>query len=209
MLCIERLNIAIKILPMNCLQRYTFRNFWLRWVIATIVGIATSTCIAIVVGLDVNPIPFASITLSGFIVGFAQWQVLRRVLPKMFWWVVVNSFGSLLGIYGWFFSFVLLKGIIPRDWRVFSSLIIYSFIIEYLQFLVLKKYITQAFLWIPYNTAALIFSFIISLTFRSLVRHVGHYPTLEDWIILGLAHSFMQATILTWLLQNKRIIQEE
>ena len=179
-------------------------SFWLHWVTATTLGMFASVFIFTTMKLNPAPIPFSFVTLSGFLIGLTQWQVLRKVLPKTFWWLVANFFGSLLGIYSWFFSLLFLT-FIPLDYQVFISLLIYSFVIGYLQFLALKRYIIQPILWIPYNTGAFIFSFIISLAFRSLGRYIGFYPTMGDWIILILSHSFMQATILTWLLRNKRI----
>lgn len=77
-------------------------NFWVLWVIATIVSFSISGIIfSTARGFIAFPGEAAANTVAnlliGAIVGLAQWLVLRSVISRSEWWILTSSLGLLIG----------------------------------------------------------------------------------------------------------------
>lgn len=76
--------------PNNDLTKYL--TLWLLWLLATASG-------GSLIGALSAPTDFFwYLFMTGFVVGVAQWLVLRRYLPYAGWWILASGFGWLLGI---------------------------------------------------------------------------------------------------------------
>jgi hypothetical protein len=79
-------------------------DFWLRWVLASTIGVAVLFALifavamlvgAIVGGEAEDKVPF--VPFVGLSFGIMQWLILRRYIPRAGWWVLVSTAGWLLG----------------------------------------------------------------------------------------------------------------
>ena len=127
-------------------------RLWLWWTLATTIAGA------IVRALEASGFELvATIFFTGFLIGAAQWLVLRQYISKAFWWIVVSALGwtfglVLLSYYGSLFDplipFLIMLGI----WRIFGmNLVIQPIVLAILgaaQFPILRRFVCKAYWWI-------------------------------------------------------------
>ncbi len=125
---------------------------WLSWIVAT--GAAGAF-----IGYMALPGDFFwELIGSGFVVGIAQWLLLRRYLKSAVWWIPVTGFGWILGIYLMIFIGGVLNPVVEFlkssgiFWEVFWLNIVQQPInfasLGFAQWLLLRRYFQYAFWWI-------------------------------------------------------------
>ena len=180
---------------------------WLSWLLATGLGGAF-------IGYMAAPTDFFwELIASGFVVGIAQWMVLRRYIKSAFWWIFVSGLGWILGIF--LLTFISGRGILnpivesltsSGMWGVFwlnivNQPIIFS-VFGFAQWLVLRRHFQYAFWWI----AATALSGVIRGAIGSYTCAVicqfdrGIISNALGWA----ASSSITGTVLIWLLSNHR-----
>ncbi len=127
-------------------------RLWLWWTLATTIAGA------IVGALEASGFELvATIFFTGLLIGAAQWLVLRKYIPKAFWWIVISTLGwtfglVLLSYYGSLFDplipFLVTLGI----WRVFGMRLVTQPIVLAIfgaaQFPILRRFVRKAHWWI-------------------------------------------------------------
>ena len=92
------------------LRRWIGQQLSWAWVAATVLGVLG----AMVVDLAANICIFigAGLVMPGFVLGFAQWIVLRHYVQRAAWWILACTIGWILAlILGW----VLLTALLPKE----------------------------------------------------------------------------------------------
>ncbi len=125
---------------------------WLFWILATGAGGAF-------IGYMAPPGDFFwELIMSGFIVGIAQWVVLRRYIKSAIWWIPASGLGWILGIHLMIFTGVILNPLfeslesIGGLWQVFWLNITHEpinfAVLGFAQWLVLRRHFRYAYWWI-------------------------------------------------------------
>lgn len=130
------------------------RKLLLWWVLANAVGGA------IVGALEEGGFQFfATLVLTGPILGVAQWLVLRRYIRHTNWWVIASIFGWYLGFPVTLVTREILNPIllemllaVSKLWEVFwlntvNQLVTFT-VLGVAQWLVLRQHLQQAWWWI-------------------------------------------------------------
>ncbi|MGB3755066.1 MAG: hypothetical protein WBA07_01660 [Rivularia sp. (in: cyanobacteria)] len=128
----------------------------LSWILATGVGGAF-------IGYMAAPTDFFwELIVTGFVVGIAQWVVLRRYINSAIWWIVLSGFGWILGIYLMVFIGGILNPVVEFlnstgiFWQVFWLNIVQQpinfAVLGFAQSLLLRRYFRYTGWWILAST---------------------------------------------------------
>ncbi|MFQ4138528.1 hypothetical protein PGN35_019650 [Nodosilinea sp. PGN35] len=120
--------------------------------------LATTIAGAIVGALEASGFELvATIFFTGLLIGTAQWLVLRKYIPKAFWWIVVSTLGWTFGLVLVSHYITLFDPLIPflitlGIWRVFGISLVYEPIVLAIlgaaQFPILRRFVRKAHWWI-------------------------------------------------------------
>lgn len=144
------------------------KKLWLQW------SLATAIAGAIVGALETGGWQFfATLFLSGMIVGTAQWFFVRRYLRWASWWIVASTVGWVAGVY----LQLLLNGVLNPivvlltslgGWEVLWINVVKepvtSTLLGLAQWLVLQRSVSRAYEWIAANFIAGVLHGAISAT---------------------------------------------
>lgn len=211
--------------------------FWRQWVaanaLAETVGLGASALlwIAFLFGVEQRygilvsavVVVLGSTLLEGAAVGFAQWWVLRKALPRMRWqaWVAATAIGA-------FVAWTL--GMIPSTALALSAetsagpppevsdLLMYSLaalmgivlgpVLGAPQWWILRRYLRDAWWWIPAQSAAWAVGMVVIFLGVGMIPVEGGVTALVALIVLGslaVAGALVGAihgTVLVWLLRR-------
>jgi hypothetical protein len=179
------------------------RLLWLRWTLATALGELLGFSLAMVLGALIylaigtsletygDAAMLGSAMLAGIVEGsilsFAQWLVLRRhirSLPLKEWWlgtmggaVAAYMVGTAVGVYsGNLIAFAQLHIVVIVGFGlVFVAAL--GAILGFAQWLVLRRHLTKASLWITANIVAWTVGLAVGITGPTLI---------DDWSAIGL-----------------------
>lgn len=179
---------------------------WLIWLLTT--GIAGAF-----IGYMAAPTDFFwELIASGFVVGIAQWTVLRNYIKSSIWWIPVSGFGWILGIYLMVFTGGILNPVIEFlkstgiFWEVFWLNIVRQpinfAVLGFAQWLVLRRHFRYAGWWILASTLSGIVrgavgSYVCAATCKF---GGGSISNGVSWAASGL----ITGILLLWLINNHR-----
>ncbi|KAB8319863.1 hypothetical protein SD81_013830 [Tolypothrix campylonemoides VB511288] len=177
-------------------------RLWCQWIFATSVSLAIVTAVA----LSVPP------TLAGYvpgclgpvILGFSQWFILRRHIPKAGLWIVATVLG---GIGAFFLGVIALLLTMSSPLTGVTGAAFGGVVLGFAQWFVLRQQFAQARWWLLGSTVALVLgaSWFINLVFMGL----SFKPGFVGWVSLaagsGAIGGAIKGGVLVWLLhQSKR-----
>lgn len=127
-------------------------SLWLSWCLASATGGA-------VIGALSAPTDFFwYLIMTGFVVGVAQWLVLRRYLPYAGWWILVSAFGWILGTVTSIMTreitapiiefFELISEVQGVFWLNVVNGTVYGAVLGVTQWLVLRRHTQRAGWWV-------------------------------------------------------------
>ncbi|MDY6899900.1 MAG: hypothetical protein SWZ49_17740, partial [Cyanobacteriota bacterium] len=127
-------------------------SLWLSWILAT--GVAGAF-----IGYMAAPGDFFwELIASGFVVGIAQWLVLRHDIKFSIWWIPASGFGWILGIYLMVFTKDIFNPVVEFlkstgiFWGVFWLNLVQQpinfAVLGFAQWLLLRRYFQYAGWWI-------------------------------------------------------------
>lgn len=127
-------------------------QLWLFWILAT--GASGAF-----IGYMAAPTDFFwELIASGFVVGIAQWFILRRYIKSASWWIPLSGFGWILGIYLTIFTRDFVESLVKfltsygGFWEVFWLNItkepINFAVLGFAQWLLLRRHFRYAGWWI-------------------------------------------------------------
>ncbi len=129
-------------------------GFWFKWILATIIGYILGLLLQVFTDPSTNmsfrlPLVLSQIlgwAITGTAVGLLQWDVLRRRIKTIGWWILATAVGWSLGLsLSLFFIYGIAGG---------GTGIIVGIIVGVAQWLPIRRYVRGAALWIPVNTIA-------------------------------------------------------
>lgn len=181
-------------------------HLWLSWILAT--GAAGAFVGYIALPGDF----FWELIGSGFVVGIAQWVVLRRYIKPVILWIPATALGWISGIFLMIFTKDIFNPVVEFlestgiFWEVFWLNIVRQpinfAVLGFTQWLLLRRYFQYAFLWIIVNALSgtvrgAVGSYVCSVTCQigggSISNGVG-------WA----ASAAITGIVLQWLLNNHR-----
>lgn len=212
-------------------------RFWWQWVaanaLAEMVGLGASALLWITFLFGVEQrygvllaavvVVLGSTLLEGAAVGFAQWWVLRKALPQLRWqaWFIATAIGA-------FVAWTL--GMLPSTMLSISAeasagpppevsdLLMYSLaalmgivlgpVLGAPQWWVLRRYLSDAWWWIPAQSAAWAAGMVVIFMGVGMVPAEGGFTAVVVLIVLGslaVAGALVGAvhgTVLVWLLRR-------
>ncbi len=178
---------------------------WFLWLLAT--GGAGA-----LIGYMAPPTDFFwELVASGFVVGIAQWLVLRRYINSAVWWIPVSGFGWIFGIYLSIFTNGILDQLVESLtsvgglWEVFWLNVTYQpinfAVFGFAQWLMLRRHFRYAYWWI----LASVLSGVARGAVGSYVAAVvqiggGTISNAAGWAASGA----ITGIVLVWLINNHR-----
>ena len=181
-------------------RKQTTRAF-LFWIAANLLGFISMSALLITLPI-LKSIPgiAASTLIITLPIGFAQWLVLRRLLPLSPIWVLTLPVGLLL--------FVLLAAAIPASlWQIVDDestltltvmYIVMGAALELLQWLILRRKFSGAVLWIGGSSLGVGLGFGLVL-----VTGLINQSEFISYAIVVLVYSIVTGSMLSWLLLHK------
>ncbi len=201
------------------------RNFWIQWVLATVVsGYAVRLAYLFLIrliGMEtldpflIYPTPlglFLNGVISPAVVGFVQSLVMSQYISKFRGWVSVSVVGAFIGYASQFLLtiFFIFKPQPVPNWLLTTltlvSLFLPSMSIGIAQWLLLKKYVYKSGWWLITNIG----SSIPVLILLVIVYPLAGKPISDTmlWTIIQIlslvSFAAIQATALDWLLRRRR-----
>ena len=171
---------------------------WLEWVLASTVGTATGLAVVwAILRAKTHPlVNIVSLLLFGFLVGAMQWLVLRRLLPRVGWWVLATTLGWAGGV----FALGLLAGKSIISWV--AAGVAFGAVPAAMQWLVLRRRVSWASWWpvatIP-GMCACVFVFLVAT--RGADTDI---PGIAGGGAMGGAlYGAITGVALVWLLRNR------
>lgn len=190
--------------------------------IAVIVNVGEGTGVLATLALAALAI-LAGAVIEGTAVGTAQWSVLRSPLPLMRWrtWVVATAAGAFVAwTLGMIPSIVLSLGeepgggvTEPGDAAVFGLAFLMGLVLGpvlgFAQWLVLRRFVRRAALWIPANALAWAFGMLVIFAGVDLAVSSGSGPMTVVILAVTLACAgavvgAVHGLALVWLLRSRR-----
>ncbi len=184
----------------------SYLKLYLAWIFAT--GVAGAF-----IGYMAAPTDFFwELIASGFVVGIAQWFVLRSYIKPASWWIPVSGFGWILGIYLMIFTGENLNPVIEflestgMFWEVFWLNVIREpinfAVFGFGQWLLLRRHFHYAFWWIIAITLSGIFRGAVGSYLCSFTCKIGggSISNGAGWAASGA----ITGIVLLWLVNNHR-----
>jgi uncharacterized membrane-anchored protein YitT (DUF2179 family) len=153
----------------------------------------------------------------GAVGGTAQALVLRSYLPKPYWWIWANAllWATCFGFIGgrrweWSWSVVLINLAIWGSGKVITYEFLGAIGLGCLQWLILRKRIAKAYLWI---LTVIVNWLMMRLVAERIVRPILIQSKLEffqilpsfcSWLVVGIFHGVLTGVVLSCLLRASR-----
>ena len=177
---------------------------FLNWILAT--GAAGAF-----IGYMAAPTDFFwELIASGFVVGIAQWVVLRRYIKSAVWWIPVSGFGWILGIFLMIFTRDIFNPVVDfltsvgGLWGVFWLNLVgqpINFVVfGFAQWLVLRRYFRYAFWWIFASTLSGAFRVAAGSYACAVTCKIGHGSISNG--VGWAASAAITGIVLVWLVDN-------
>ncbi len=184
-------------------------GFWLLWVLASVVS---TTIIQAVFGVSNDIVSFTLAgAVSGAVIGFVQWLVLRQQIDNAGWWILATVGGRAVGwAASWVMFSVMLEAMVGAvEWNTSviaadaAGAAVSGALIGTAQWLVLRQQLRQAGWWIPATTISRIMGWF---TFRILAETMDR--TLAR-VMYEMAFWAITGAVLIVLLRQSRSESEE
>ena len=169
-------------------------KFRLYWVLASTVGIviiyATLGLAQFVFYMD--RLELAGVgAVAGAVAGIMQWLVLRRRISRAGWWVLVSAIGWAMGSIVFFYSYY--------RYTFWSGLVVAGAVVGIMQWLVLRRHISQAGWWILASAGGVVaglavfpYGIITGIVLTRLLRHPVSEARQERAARRPLRHTFQR-----------------
>lgn len=193
-------------------QTHPAWNFWLRWMLATVLGAALYLIVSVPLMALLTLITFAGarpeaepafvpnfigagfgMGLTGAAIGLAQWFVLRKLLHNAGWWVLATMIG--------YSAPYVVGAVLPQwpEWLAPASMFVtFGLVFGIAQGLVLRAQVTHAAWWIPISLAGWLAA--LALTRAAILS--GLYIEPFDMLSAFLVPPAISGIGLTWLLPH-------
>jgi hypothetical protein len=150
------------------------RNLGLEWLAANIVGwvVGFAACEAINSFISTF---FVDGLVIGTALGFAQWFVLRRRIPRAGWWVVLSIVGFGVGK-------ALSEAVAPATSSVLNYALggaLIGLSVGLAQWLILRLHVSMAWWWVP----ASILAWVVGWSFIGLAETSADLPTVAVYLV--------------------------
>ncbi len=196
---------------MNTNQKAVGWGFWLRWVLASVLGSAVGLAIGGSASAAIGE-GFAGMgtvgVIFGALLGTTQWLVMRKYVALTGWWALATAFGYFLA------------GIVTEQWvfrQVPYSEVAVPFIVSFgavggivggtMQWLVLRKHVARAGWWVLASIVGLVVGMGIAVP---VAMALGQTGGIEFMMVLGLGILFgvgvgvIPGAALVWLLRQSQ-----
>ncbi len=176
----------------------------LNWILATSIAGAF-------IGYMAAPTDFFwELIASGFVVGIAQWIVLRRYIKSAVWWIPASGFGWILGIYLMVFTGGILDTAVDflKSINIFLEFFRLSLIRQtinfavfgFAQWLVLRRYFRYAFWWIFITALSGVVRDAVGFYACAATCKIGHGSISNG--VGWAASAAITGIVLVWLVDN-------
>ena len=118
-----------------------------------------------------------------FALGYGQWLVLRRRFRQAGWWILATGLGGWLG--GMAAHAINPPGQVVTSWTLFGTVIPFAILMAAFQWVVLRRWVGRAGLWLAAQPAATLIGAIVGTNTARLI--LGIAPQL--WEVPGAAAS--------------------
>lgn len=180
---------------------------WLSWLLATTFGGAAIGTLVVLTGS--NEI-FVYLVFTGFVIGVAQWLVLRRYLRGAGWWIPASGFA-------WFVSFLFMSIIgeitnfiaefissVFRLWGVFGTNVVLGTGVGaglgVAQWLVLRRQTRDVGWWVLASVLGGAINGAVAVSVAQIDGVIGMaLPYIAGWA----ANGAVTGVVLVWLLSNR------
>jgi hypothetical protein len=181
------------------------RALWLRWVIASTLGLAAGQVLFAVLDATIGDMGelgdgiahYVGLPLAGAAFGFAQWRVLRRFVERSAWGMVAAAIGLLVG---YVLGFALAGP--PIDFLL--GYVFMGTAAAIPQWLALRRSVAPSGWWIPASAGAFIAGGIaavgVAVAGLGDALGSGEVAFLILVIVLGLIVGLISSTITGWVL---------
>jgi len=192
---------------MNTNQNKFGWGFWLRWVLASILGATVGVTIAGFAGSAMGE-GFASMgtvgVIFGALLGTMQWLVMRKYVTLTGWWVLATAFGYFLA------------GIATEQW-VFRQIPYWELGIQpavaflgvgsiaggTMQWLILREHVARAGWWVVASIVGLVVGIGITVPVAIKFGQIGGIEFLIVFgILFGVSVGALPGAALVWLLRQ-------
>jgi uncharacterized integral membrane protein len=195
---------------MNATQKQTGWNFWIWWVVLTIIGGVVGSYVADRLSLGMLNWPtdmgiLLSMVGSGVFalaVSTAQWFLLRRLFSKSGWWIVAGTFGRAFGVLIGSMLLVTISsqiGLQAGFWSTSFYLAIRGAIVGVSQWLVLKQWRVKAGWWILGEAVAWMLG---SILLDLLIPPTANTPVIISDLIQGAIAGAITGAVMIWILRQ-------
>jgi len=179
-------------------QSKSEQNFLYQWILVCVIGYTIGGIVGVMLGGFSRIFPSMSQSTSDFlanftmgivtggVIGFFQWVVLRNILSNAKWWILAGILGSSIGAIAYSIVFPFTNFSNP-DKAQFAAVLLFVFVITitlvglfkgYLEWLVLRKDFPNSKGWMGIRVLTSIIAIVISLLSISIRRST-------DFSILG------------------------
>lgn len=200
-------------------------KLWERWVIANtiaqILGWFVATHFSHAIDEFGNQITYQVLllvgTLEGFLLGFAQWLVLRRYIRQASYWIFLTTAAVLLSwfmglmvsvVIGLFYAANLHQKLTTLIQEVALLGTAVGTVIGYAQWLILKTINKQAIWWVSANALAWCIGVVIAFIAAKIDKLPGFnihasLITVATGAVVGIVISSITGIVLVWLLKPR------
>ena len=136
-------------------------GMWLEWTLATAFGMLVGFLSSILL-VNILNLAFARLLVpivAGFLVGFAQWVVLRKYLNEVFDWILA---GGASWAIGYALGLLIINGLTTTGFDGFIGYILFGIIVAIAQWPILRREIPNAWMWIAANVVGWTAGFYVS-----------------------------------------------
>ncbi|MFH1881839.1 MAG: hypothetical protein ABIL62_03890, partial [Planctomycetota bacterium] len=186
-------------------------SLFIKWIVANMVGMAIVSVVFTSMGIESSEIwwGFVMFLVLGLTLGIAQWSVLRSYINKASLWILATAIGFPLGVgMGVAVAFTIGQSIsqsisdlsVANTILFILSLIGLPFGPGIAQWLVLRRQVKRASLWILANAIGLFIGFLPNINFGGY--EIGVVEAGVTAALGGGIYGTITGPVLVWLLRN-------
>ena len=177
-------------------------NFWLQWLLASILGFAVGAVIA----NAVTDLIFTA--LFGVAGGFMQWLVLRRRIVGAGWWVLASTLGFAIAPIVAIAGVMAVSQVMSLDGNPLAAPILlgvlFGVLSAILPWLVLRRQLARAGWWVPAHLLGSLLGGALGIVTFHAVSAIGYYDF--RWAgagaMFGAGLGAVTGITLVWLLRQ-------